>query len=119
MYAENTGFEYHIDDLCTIKYPWMSRQRSYLSFAFTKNSSILPFFNHAIIQLRETGVLHQLLGKWQKSTNLNCDGNELTDFSAITLQKVTLLISLVGCGVFVSMIMILIEIVVFHFKSNK
>ena len=35
-YAEQAGFEHHIEDVCTLKYAWKSPQKYLLSFAFPK-----------------------------------------------------------------------------------
>ena len=35
-YAEQAGFEHHIEDVCALKYAWKSPQKYLLSFAFPK-----------------------------------------------------------------------------------
>ena len=44
-YAEQAGFEHHIEDVCALKYAWKSPQKYLLSFAFPKGRVKILFRN--------------------------------------------------------------------------
>ena len=72
-------------------------------------SPLLPFFNHALQNVREAGLLRQLNHKWKKSAKVHCGVGRITDFSAITVKKITLLLSIVAVGVIMGLVLLLIE----------
>ena len=69
----------------------------------------MPFFNHALQNMREAGILRQLNHKWQKSAKVHCGQGRITDFSAITVKKITLLLSILAVGIFMGLILLMME----------
>ena len=67
VYAPNeviTEYLNRTQKACGIRKLWTSPQKLVNSFAFPKNSSLVPFFNHVVFNFKENGVIYRLTKKW-------------------------------------------------------
>ena len=79
------------------------------SFAFPKNSSLIPFFKHHYHQMQETGLLQRLDAHWapfltQKSCNK-------VEFEGISMKKLIILFVTLLSGTILSAITLFSEII--------
>ena len=79
------------------------------SFAFPKNSSLIPFFKHHYHQMQETGLLKRLDAHWapfltQKSCNK-------VEFEGISMKKLIILFVTLLSGTILSAITLFSEII--------
>ena len=59
---------------CELKILWESSKKIHQSFAFKKDSPLLPFFKYAYKKLRQTGTLQRISQKWKEyGKSLNCE----------------------------------------------
>ena len=58
-----------------------------------KGSPLLPFFNHALNKLRQSGTLHRIKEKWMnKDIPLKCESNPLEPISFYKIISVVVLL---------------------------
>ena len=107
------GEKKYTKEICFLKSAWKSPQRSPMSFAFLKHSPLRPFFDRAILKLKEKGVFQQLNQKWKKMTQFPCE-NETISSSEISIGKVALLLVTLASGVGLSLLILLFE----HFNCK-
>ena len=50
---------------CGLKIMWTSPEITHYSFAFPKDSPLLPFFKYTYKKLRQTGTLKRISEKWK------------------------------------------------------
>ena len=59
---------------CELKILWESSKKTHQSFAFKKDSPLLPFFKYAYKKLRQTGALQRISEKWKEyGKSHNCE----------------------------------------------
>ena len=94
---------------CELKYVWISPEKRLYTYAFPKNSPILPFFKHAYSKIRQSGALQRVNRKWMKKVqHLNCGSSN--SIEGITLNRVGSLIVLTIIGVLFAILAVLIEL---------
>ena len=94
---------------CELKFVWISPEKYLASYAFPKNSPLLPFFKYAYGKIRQSGALQRIKRKWTKNgESLNCDANN--SLEPITLKKVGSLIAVLIMGVLFAIVALIIEV---------
>ena len=94
---------------CELKYVWISPEKRLYTYAFPKNSPILPFFKHAYSKIRQSGALQRVNRKWMKKVqHLNCGSSN--SIEGITLNRVGSLIVLIIIGLLFAILAVLIEL---------
>ena len=99
-----------------VKILWKSSALSHNSFALPKGSPLLPFFNHALSKLRQSGTLLRIKEKWMpKNIPLKCESNPLEPISFYKIISVVVLF-LFGIG---SATIIFVFEIVFKAKESN
>ena len=81
-----------------------------------KGSPLLPFFNHALNKLRQSGTLHRIKEKWMnKDIPLKCQSNPLKPISFYQIISVVVLL-LFG---FATAVIIFVFELLFKSKDSK
>ena len=102
-------------DPCSVKIAWKSKGGFLETFAFPKNSSILPFFKKAYIKMRETGTWSQINLHWRLKKAIDCKS---ADFEPVSIyQNASLIVLLIG-GIIFAAFSIIFEII-FMMISKK
>ena len=93
---------------CQLKVAWKSSEKLQYSFAFPKNSPLVPFFKYAYGKIKQSGALYRINEKWKQTGNpSNCDSND--SMSPISFNKIVSLIGLLVCGIILSIITMVVE----------
>ena len=93
---------------CQLKVAWTSSERYDASFAFPKNSPLLPFFKYAYGKIKQSGALYRINEKW-KLTGKSSNCNSKDSLSPISFNKIVSLIGLLVCGIILSIITMVVE----------
>ena len=94
---------------CELKYVWISPEKTLYTYAFPKDSPILPFFKHAYSKIRQSGALQRVNRKWMKKVQpRNCGSSN--SIEGITLNRVGSLIVLIIIGLLFAILAVLIEL---------
>lgn len=88
------------------------------AFAFPKESELVPFFNHFIIRLQETGILGHTLKKWKASSPTEHQQNDPWKIALPMKSVVFPFAVLFGAGV-ISMMTLVIEYFTTWTKKKK
>ena len=80
-----------------MKVLWKPPGRLYESFGFPKNSPLLPFFNLAYKQLRETGSWIRIHKKWISRVKLECQKDRIFA-EPIIIEKLASLFAMFAMG---------------------
>ena len=92
---------------CALKILWTSPEITHYSFAFPKDSPLLPFFKYAYKKLRQTGFLNQISQRWNNDRKTSkCESRNL---ESISFKKFGSLVVLLFFGCLTSFITFLIE----------
>lgn len=91
---------------CDLKFLWFSKNKSFLSFAFPKKSPFFVFFNDAIKNLNEKGVIERINADYEIYKPPNCKSQQ---FEALSLNKVVSLFLLLGLGCSLAIITLTLE----------
>ena len=102
---------------CGIRTLWVSPQRDMNAFAFPKNSSLLPFFNHIYHQMQEIGLLKRLNGQWAPFANQKSCNH--VEFEGISIKKTILLFAILLCGVLFAAIILVFEITIVNIFKHR
>ena len=93
---------------CQLKVAWKSSEKIQNSFAFPKNSPLVPFFKYAYGKIKQSGALYRINEKWKQTGNpSNCDSKD--SMSPISFNKIVSLIGLLVCGIILSIITMVVE----------
>ena len=96
---------------CGMNIVWKSHQPVYYSFAFTKRHPLIPYFNHVFKQIKERGLHFLSKKQWNMIYDKSkCASN--TKVEKVPFPKIVLPYTLVACGILMSLIIVMIEIVV-------
>ena len=93
---------------CQLKVAWTSSEKFEASFAFPKNSPLLPFFKYAYGKIKQSGALYRINEKW-KQTGKSSNCNSKDSLSPISFNKIVSLISLLVFGIILSVITMVVE----------
>lgn len=85
------------------------------AWMYPRNSMLKPIFDRAMLEMDETGILDQIIDKYLSNADELCHNNELIqiDFSFVAIGFVVL-----GAGVGLSMIVMAIEKIFIHLRSQ-
>ena len=93
---------------CQLKVAWKSPEKYQYSFAFPKNSPLVPFFKYAYGKIKQSGTLYRINEKWKKTgESSNCNSKD--SLSPISFNKIVSLISLLVFGIILSIITMAME----------
>ena len=93
---------------CQLKVAWKSSEKIQNSFAFPKNSPLVPFFKYAYGKIKQSGALYRINEKWKQTGNpSNCDSKD--SMSPISFNKIVSLIGLLVFGIILSIITMAVE----------
>ena len=93
---------------CQLKVAWKSSEKIQNSFAFPKNSPLVPFFKYAYGKIKQSGALYRINEKWkQTGQSSNCDSTD--SMSPISFNKIVSLIGLLVFGIILSIITMAVE----------
>ena len=94
-----TAFSYlHDMPPCMLKVLWKSPGPEYQSFAFQKDSPILPFFKHVYSKIRQSGILYKLKEKWKPKGKEYICSSRRDILKPISLNKVGSILALLLIG---------------------
>ena len=105
------------DIICYYKYAWISPQINQASFAFQKNSTLIPFFNYVLQEIREKGMLEELFRKWTPRKFKECKKSE--DIKGISIYRVILILILFCSGILLAMITMVFEVILNKMKEQE
>ena len=102
---------------CQLKVAWKSSENIQNSFAFPKNSPLVPFFKYAYGKIKQSGALYRINEKWKKTgQSSNCDSKD--SMSQISFNKIVSLIGLLVVGIILSIITIAVEKIYFRITAS-
>ena len=102
---------------CQLKVAWKSSEKLQISFAFPKNSPLVPFFKYAYGKIKQSGALYRINEKWKKTgQSSNCDSKD--SMSQISFNKIVSLIGLLVVGIILSIITIAVEKIYFRITAS-
>ena len=90
-----------------MKLLWKPPYRIYESMAFPKKSPLLPFFNQAFYKLVEGGSWLKAQQKWKNPIKLECKHDNV--LSPIPKERVASLFLVFGAGIFIAIIVLIVE----------
>ena len=98
----------YFSEPCQLKVAWKSSEKIQNSFAFPKNSPLVPFFKYAYGKIKQSGALYRINEKWkQTGQSSNCDSTD--SMSPISFHKIVSLIGLLVFGIILSIITMAVE----------